>query len=80
MAIYKIFMLPPPALSVVQEASKWPGGRKILFPHRHNLQRYPGSDKEKGGSLRPEQAEAKAPGPSASPTPMSQDIRGFELG
>lgn len=71
---------PPPALSVVQEASKWPGRRRISFPPRHNLQRQQASDKGQGGALMPEQAEREASGPSASPLNMSQDIRGFVAG
>lgn len=71
---------PPPALSEVQEASKWPGRRRISFPPRYNLQRQQASDKGKGGALMPEQVEEKASGPSASPLNMPQDIRGFVAG
>lgn len=38
---------PPPALLVGQEARKWPGRRRILFPPRRNLQRQPGSGQRK---------------------------------
>lgn len=68
----------PPALLAVQEASKWPARRRILFPPRHRGSQAP--DKGKGGALMPEQAEGKTPVPSASPAAMSQDTRGFEAG
>lgn len=71
---------PPPALSAVQEASKWPGRRRISFPPRHNLQRQQASDKGKGRALVPEQAEGEASGRWTSPLNMSQDIRGFIAG